>query len=143
MDLLYRGTEVHISSVFFQGPGPDGDGRNLRVVSAVKQTPQCVNQYRQQDLNSGIKYSVSFIQLKQDNTLDDCLLPLKIIICNVYLKEKILLTYCSCLFIRLHFIQLLACYSSPSSPGVCSERLERGLEVLPAGWLASLTHRHL
>jgi hypothetical protein len=41
MDLLYRETEVHISSVFFQGPGPDGDGRNLRVVSAVKQTPVC------------------------------------------------------------------------------------------------------
>ena len=36
MDLLYREAEVHISSVFFQGPGSDGDGRNLRVVSTVK-----------------------------------------------------------------------------------------------------------
>ncbi|CAL8399024.1 unnamed protein product [Arctogadus glacialis] len=27
-----------------EGPGPDGDGRNLRVVSAVKSTPQGVNQ---------------------------------------------------------------------------------------------------
>jgi hypothetical protein len=58
MDLLYRETEVHISSVFFQGPGPDGDGRNLRVVSTVKYTPQSVNQQRQQDLNGVTEYSV-------------------------------------------------------------------------------------
>jgi hypothetical protein len=44
MDLLYKEAEFYISSVFFQGPGPDRDGRNLPVVSAVKSTPQSANQ---------------------------------------------------------------------------------------------------
>ncbi|CAL8399108.1 unnamed protein product [Arctogadus glacialis] len=47
-----------------EGPGPDRDGRNLRVVSNVKQTPQSVNQQPQQDLNNGTEYSVSFIRFE-------------------------------------------------------------------------------